>query len=168
MLRVSSTGVLGKDAGKMSESQELCITFNERLQTKDWDELKYRIAHFMMECCQDYYKTVDLIWEKTAKELEKDDSIFKRYPFSEDNRHGCIQDFEYYGNSYQAAQALNDGMKRYFPNIDYCFECTENGGDAYYIEIYKVANGALSHDSIRVADEEDLYEEENSDEEEDE
>ena len=56
MLRVSSTGVLGKDAGKMSESQVLCITFNERLQTEDWDELKYRIAHFMMECCQDYYK----------------------------------------------------------------------------------------------------------------
>ena len=60
---------------------------------------------------------------------------------------------------------MNDGMKRYFPNIDYCFECTENDGDAYYTEIYKVVNGTLSHESISVTDEEDLYEEDNSEEE---
>ena len=151
---LSTTG-FRKEAGSMTD-REIYISFNEHLQTEEWDMRKYRIGYFMMECCQNYYDGIDSIWKSVADIQEYDVSYFERYPFSEDNREGCIQDFEYYGDPFRAAQTLNDGMKKYYPDIDYCYQCKENGGDAYYYEIYRCINGVLTHQSIRDTAEDEI------------
>ncbi len=160
-----------KEDRDMTDSLELDISFNEHERTEEWETRKYRIALFVIECWRDYFKDIDSIWKDVDDLIKNGDStfeIFERYAFSEEDEQVYIVDYEYYGNAGRAAQTMNDGMKKYFPDIDYYFDCTENGGDAYYSEIYKVANGVLTHESIRYTDEEDLDEEDSTDEEDDE
>ena len=133
-----------------SYNYNLYLEFREHIPTEDWETRKYRIAYFIELCLYDYYYSIDENWQKaiSADESNIADEVSS---FSCNCYLGydlvMIEDCEYLGGPSRAEEALVQGMKKYYPDIDYEFSCQYTDGDLCVDERISVTDGVINRET---------------------
>lgn len=63
-------------------------------------------------------------------------------------------DSEYYGSPAKASEALIEGMKKYFPDIDYDYSCQELDGDTIHDDTISVVGGVMTQQNYEYSGDE--------------
>ena len=127
------------------------MQFSEHNSTEDWDERKYKVACFVAACwnLQSKERGWSEISQLSAEECHQWLDEWEEESFG-DYEDSCkpfyIENYEFYGRITDTVEEMHAGMKHYFPDIDYEFECyIFNNGDAW--EDVTIVEGGKRYDN---------------------